>query len=394
MNERRAKRKLKQKLTDCFHAAGIYLDYKSDKGGKYKQFIYPKIHDIDATERRLRFVFTLPNGFDPVEVTKKKHVFRQFFGSNTEVDGDDVKTFVVRVYAQGLLKSFNWRYADINPVLDGKEVPIYCGKDAAGYHVAYDMTDYHHLLIAGETGSGKSTQVRSVLTSLIRHMSPDRLHMYLADIKRSEFHVFRHVEHVRELCTDATHLRAVLTDLDVEIGRRGALLEKYGAANVTDLAAPAPPFILVCVDEVALLKDEKAITDILEKISSQGRALGMFLILSMQRPDAKVLDGKLKVNLTVRMGFRSADRINSRIIGTPGSEKLNASDSGRMLMKLEEINEVQSPWLDVDDARTMLDPYRVAPPPPQPTVEAAEKEKPVPPQETPKFGVLNVDDEE
>nr|WP_281381379.1 FtsK/SpoIIIE domain-containing protein [Geomicrobium halophilum] len=336
----------------------------------------------------------MPNGFDPVEVTKKKHVFRQFFGSNTEVDGDDVKTFVVRVYAQGLLKSFNWRYADINPVLDGKEVPIYCGKDAAGYHVAYDMTDYHHLLIAGETGSGKSTQVRSVLTSLIRHMSPDRLHMYLADIKRSEFHVFRHVEHVRELCTDATHLRAVLTDLDVEIGRRGALLEKYGAANVTDLAAPAPPFILVCVDEVALLKDEKAITDILEKISSQGRALGMFLILSMQRPDAKVLDGKLKVNLTVRMGFRSADRINSRIIGTPGSEKLNASDSGRMLMKLEEINEVQSPWLDVDDARTMLDPYRVAPPPPQPTVEAAEKEKPVPPQETPKFGVLNVDDEE
>ena len=60
------------------------------------------------------------------------------------------------------------------------------------------------------------------------------------------------------------------------------------------------------------------------KISAVGRALGVFLMLSMQRPDAKVLDGKLKLNMTVRMGFRCADSINSNIMGTITAEDLGA----------------------------------------------------------------------
>jgi DNA segregation ATPase FtsK/SpoIIIE, S-DNA-T family len=58
---------------------------------------------------------------------------------------------------------------------------------------------------------------------------------------------------------------------------------------------------------VALLQNEKKLIELVEEISAIGRALGVFLILSMQRPDRKVLDGKLKNNLTVRMGFKCAD---------------------------------------------------------------------------------------
>jgi len=95
---------------------------------------------------------------------------------------------------------------------------------------------------------------------------------------------------------------------------------------------------------VVLLKKETDVMDILEEISSIGRSLGVFLILSMQRPDSKLLDGKLKVNLTVRMGFKTADKTNSRIIGTPGSEKLNTP--GRMVLKINsDLQEVQSPEL-------------------------------------------------
>lgn len=66
----------------------------------------------------------------------------------------------------------------------------------------------------------------------------------------------------------------------------------------------------------------------------------------MQRPDSKLLDGKLKVNLTVRMGFKTADAINSKIIGTPESE--NITTPGRMMLKVNSsLQEIQCPWLDI-----------------------------------------------
>ncbi|MGE1044295.1 FtsK/SpoIIIE domain-containing protein, partial [Bacillus wiedmannii] len=76
------------------------------------------------------------------------------------------------------------------------------------------------------------------------------------------------------------------------------------------------PYILLAIDEVAMLKDEKECMTTIEKISAVGRSLGVFLLLSMQRPDAKVLDGKLKLNMTVRMGFKCDSVINSNIMGT------------------------------------------------------------------------------
>src|SRR5699024_8880319 len=134
-------------------------------------------------------------------------------------------------------------------------------------------------------------------------------------------------------------------------------LDKERVNSIDELKQKLP-YIVICIDEVALLKKEKDIMDILEEISSIGRSLGVFIILSMQRPDAKLLDGKLKVNLTVRMGFQTADAINSKIIGTPGSEKIQIPS--RMLMKINSgLQEIQCPWLDNDEAKKLLEPYKI-----------------------------------
>lgn len=99
--------------------------------------------------------------------------------------------------------------------------------------------------------------------------------------------------------------------------------------------------------------------DILEEISSIGRSLGVFVILSMQRGDSKLLDGKLKVNLTVRMGFKTADKINSQIIGVEGAEKLE--HLGRMILKVNsKSQEIQSPFLQNDQAKLLLKDYKEA----------------------------------
>ena len=349
-------RTLRTKLTDCFHAAGLYLAYKSDK---YERFIYPKIHSVKADDSRIQFVFTLPNGMDPKEVTKKEYAFYQFFGRNIEIKTDYIKKYTLNVYAKSFTKEITWKWEEVASAIDDMSLPIYCGQDVRGRHVAYDMIQQPHLLIAGETGSGKSTQVRSVLTTLIKRMDSERLHLYLADMKRSEFHLFRRVKHVKSVCTRVTELSAVLAKLQTEMKRRGDLLDKYEVMHVDDLHEKLP-YIVLCVDEVALLKKEKDVMQALEEISSIGRALGVFLILSMQRPDAQVLDGKLKINLTVRMGFRCADATNSRIVGTPGAEDIDITERGRMILKLEKLREVQAPYLDAEKAKELLEPYKVA----------------------------------
>jgi S-DNA-T family DNA segregation ATPase FtsK/SpoIIIE len=233
--------------------------------------------------------------------------------------------------------------------------------DVNNRHVVYDMRTNPGLLIAGETGSGKSTQVRSVLSTLILTLPPSKLHMYLADLKRSEFHLFRRVEHVKKVCTRTSELEAVLSKLWKEAERRGDLLDKYEVTHVDDLPQDKRvPYIVLGIDEVALLKKEKKMMELVEDLSAIGRALGMFLILSMQRPDAKVLDGKLKINLTVRMGFRCADLINSRIVGTPGSEKIEEAQGGRYFLKLGKLTEVQAPFLKLEPAKKLLKPFKIA----------------------------------
>ncbi|MFP3488683.1 DNA translocase FtsK, partial [Staphylococcus sp. SIMBA_130] len=119
-----------------------------------------------------------------------------------------------------------------------------------------------------------------------------------------------------------------LKKIKSEMTRRGDKLDAAGVNSIDQLKEKLP-YIIICVDEVRLLKKETDVMDILEEISSIGRSLGIFIILSMQRPDSKLLEGALKVNCTVRMGFKTADAINSKVIGTPGAEKIKIP--GRMI---------------------------------------------------------------
>jgi S-DNA-T family DNA segregation ATPase FtsK/SpoIIIE len=120
-----------------------------------------------------------------------------------------------------------------------------------------------------------------------------------------------------------------------------------------------PPTVILCIDEVALLKDDSEIMDRIEKIGVIGRALGVFLILAMQRPDADVLDGKLKQCLTVRVSFRQPDEINSRIaLGNGEAAKINIADKGMAVAFHEKLELVRAPMLSFKEARELLEPLK------------------------------------
>ncbi|PDY76966.1 FtsK/SpoIIIE domain-containing protein [Bacillus cereus] len=379
------KQSLKNRLIEVFGKAGLYVDHQT-RGGKVP--IYPKIHSVSSTKLNVRYVFTIPNGLDPKTIEKKWFCFQQILGRNVAIEGD-IKKFVLNVFhSDAGLQTYKYSYKKWQPLLKQHRLPVVVGRDQFGNMIVYDMVDSNtpHLLIAGETGSGKSSMVRVVLSTLIQSMSPDKLHLYLGDLKNSEFHFLRRVKHVKEVCMEEIEMKIMLQKVWKEIRERRKLMEEHEVDHIDEYNKLNPdnqkPYILLAIDEVAMLQDEKECMSTIEKISAVGRALGVFLMLSMQRPDAKVLDGKLKLNMTVRMGFKCDSTINSNIMGTPGSEHLE--QSGQMLLKLNGLKKVQAPFLELSKAKQIVEPYRIL-------KEDITLQNP-PQEDIPLFGVL--DDEE
>ena len=349
--------KLKGKLIQTFRSGEMYLTYKKDKTTHY---IMPKIQyvNLDKVNNKLVYVFSIPLGLDPKEVMKKDWLFKQQFGKNIELEQEN-KQFTLTVRSKKLPEKVMWNFKKFEVASENKILPVICGVDLNGELIAYDMVKYPHLLISGRTGSGKSTQLRSILTYLISAKAPDELHLYMADLKLAEFAFYRNVEHVKKLCTNKKEIKKMLTKLMTELESRQKLLVEHEVTHVKDLPNKLP-YIIICIDEVATLKKDDVIMDDLEEISNRGRALGLYLVLSILRPDREILDGKLKNNLNVVMGFRCKDLINARVIGTPGAEKL--TNKGRFLIDIETMEglaEIQAPLLEEEELKRILKGFKV-----------------------------------
>lgn len=307
-------------------------------------------------------VFSIPFGLNPESIEKATWAFRQQFGEDAELSRVGQR-FTLTAIKRGIPNEVPYNAQEISDVTQDMRLPIVVGRSDSTYE-AYDMAEFPHLLIAGETGSGKSTQMRAILTYLITNKSSDDIRLILADMKRSEFHLFRNVIHVQSVVTTKTALLRQLIEVDRELTRRGDLLDEYEVSHIDEYnelgGVEKEPYIIVAIDEVSLLQKEKEAMRIIEDISAIGRALGVFLILSMQRPDSKVLDGKLKNNLTVRMAFRHSDEINSRItINAGDAADIKITERGRMIYKRESLITVQGPYLSLVEAKRILAPHKV-----------------------------------
>ncbi|QOR56292.1 FtsK/SpoIIIE-like protein [Bacillus phage DLc1] len=374
------KRREQDKLNEVFDKSGLYVEHYT-RGGTIK--VYPKVNDVIEGKDVTKYIFTIPTGLDPELIRKKMFCFQQVLGTNIYIEGH-IKRFVVDVYKNNKgLEQYDYFYEDWEKIIKRYKIPVVVGRNQFGDKIVYDMVGSNtpHLLIAGETGSGKSSMVRVILTTLIKTLKPEELQLYLGDLKNSEFHFLRRVKHVKEVCMEEVEMKNMLSRLWNEVRERRKLMEEYEVDHIDEYnksSKDKKPYILIAIDEVAMLQGEKECMGLVEKISAVGRALGVFLMLSMQRPDAKVLDGKLKLNMTVRMGFKCDSIINSQIIGTIGSE--NLKQSGQMIFKLNGLEKVQSPFLKLEDAKRLVGEFRE---------EKKEIIESIIEEEKPLFGVLD-----
>ncbi|WP_162604372.1 FtsK/SpoIIIE domain-containing protein [Peribacillus frigoritolerans] len=347
--------KLRGSLMRAFKLGGIHKQ-TTTQSKTYTR--YPKIHDvhIDEENEAVRFTFTLPDGANPDLVLKQEWVFKQCFGNNIEIDGK-VKKFILWCYSKEIEKDIPFEFKKIQSHLKGKIIPIMCGVDRSGKMNVKDMAEEHHMLLTGTTGSGKSSLIRGILTSLILHKSPNEIQFLLGDLKFSEFGIYKRLPHVMGVYMDAKSLLPPLQIIEKEMVRRGKLLDAMDVESIYELEVKLPT-IVICIDEVILLKDKPKIMKIIESISCIGRSNGVYLMLSMQRGDAKSLGGQLKNNLTFRISGKQSDEINAKISGLKQSVDLDTA--GRMILSTQGKERViQVPYMDKKKAKGLLDPLKV-----------------------------------
>jgi S-DNA-T family DNA segregation ATPase FtsK/SpoIIIE len=205
------------------------------------------------------------------------------------------------------------------------------GRDVTGSPIVQDLARLPHLLIAGQTGSGKSVSINSIICSLLLTTTPDEVRLILADPKRVELAGFNNIPHlVVPVVTDHDKILNAMYWAVGEMDRRYRLFARATARNIeaynaTRTGPDRVPYIVLIVDELADLmmtapiQVEKAIT----RLAQLARATGIHLILATQRPSVEVITGLIKANIPARIAFATASGIDSRtILDLTGAEKL------------------------------------------------------------------------
>jgi S-DNA-T family DNA segregation ATPase FtsK/SpoIIIE len=223
---------------------------------------------------------------------------------------------------------------------DVLNIPL--GKDVAGNSIYADIAEMPHLLIAGQTGSGKSTCLATIITSLLFKAKLCDLRFLLIDPKIVEFSVYNGLPHlITNIISDprkaALALKWAVSEMDrrftvldrarvksIEIYNSeledGTLARKTGLTNFDRI-----PYILVIIDELADLMSVSAaeVEQLICRLSQKARTVGIHLIVATQRPSVNVITGLIKLNIPSRISFEVFSNVDSRVIlDQSGAEKL------------------------------------------------------------------------
>jgi len=210
------------------------------------------------------------------------------------------------------------------------------GIDVTGRPVWTDLSEMPHLLVAGTTGSGKTVFLRNILLTLLLARSPAQLQVRLSSSKPNDFRLFLQAPHAAEhgMAQDAEQAKTLALELVDEMERRYALLSEQYCDSVPDYNEAQPtkalPFIVAVFDEYAEMRssfrvaaDRTAFDTAIGRLAQKARAAGIHLILCMQRPDSKAVEGSIKANVLHRVALKLPQANDSRVIlDTSGAETL------------------------------------------------------------------------
>jgi DNA segregation ATPase FtsK/SpoIIIE, S-DNA-T family len=243
-----------------------------------------------------------------------------------------------------------------------------------------NLATFPHVLIAGQTGAGKSSCINSIVTSILMRTTPDEVRLILVDPKRVELGQYNNVPHLlTEVVTSPKKAANALDWAVREMEMRYDLLADIGVRDITGYNAmydrgdiPTPddpdpdtgkayerlPFIVVVVDELAdlMMVAARDVETSICRLAQMARAVGIHLVIATQRPSVDIITGVIKANIPSRLAFSVSTLADSRVIlDQPGAEKLIGK--GDMLLlnaSSSRADRIQGAWVDEDCVRKVV----------------------------------------
>jgi S-DNA-T family DNA segregation ATPase FtsK/SpoIIIE len=265
------------------------------------------------------------------------------------------------------------------------------GKDIAGDAVVGELNKMPHLLIAGQTGSGKSVMINTLLSSLLYRNSPSEMKLILVDPKQVEMAPYEDIPHlITPVINEPEKTISALKWAVNEMERRYKLLAEHKVRDIKTYNAMvqngktkivvqdedghdqqhengAMPYIVIVIDELAdlMMVAARDVEALIVRLAQKARAVGIHLVLATQRPSVDVITGLIKANVPARIAFTVASQVDSRtILDQVGAEKLLGQ--GDMLMStaaLPKPKRIQGAWVTDEEVMKITDHLRQQSPP-------------------------------
>ncbi len=288
------------------------------------------------------------------------------------------------VRIRGILDSTEWRKAN-------EPLAFAVGKDISGSPVVGELNKMPHLLVAGQTGSGKSVMINTLLCSLLYRNAPSDMKLILVDPKQVEMAPYQDIPHLlTPVIVEPEKTISALKWAVNEMERRYSLLAeekvrdiksyntkvkergkhiavKDDEGNMQEVDEGKMPYVVIVIDELAdlMMVAARDVEALIVRLAQKARAVGIHLVLATQRPSVDVITGLIKANIPARIAFTVASQVDSRtILDQIGAEKLLGQ--GDMLMKTASMpkpKRIQGAWVMDQEVLKITDHLRMQAPP-------------------------------
>ncbi|MCA9338173.1 DNA translocase FtsK 4TM domain-containing protein [Candidatus Saccharibacteria bacterium] len=370
-----------EQIQNTFSEFGIYVDMlDANVGPKVTQFTLSppsgvKLTKLTALDSNLALNLSAKTIRIEAPIPGKSAV---------GVEVPNIRPADVRI--RGVLESKEWQH-------NHEPLSFVIGRDIAGNPIVGELNKMPHLLVAGQTASGKSVMINSLLCSLLYRNSPSQMKLILVDPKQVELSRYKDIPHlITPIITRPDKTLSALKWAVKEMERRYTLLSEVGEVNIKDYNKSlessrkkivvkdeqgneqehdgkegAMPYIVVVIDEMADLMMEagKEVEAQIIRLAQKARAVGIHLVLATQSPRADVITGLIKSNIPSKIAFTVANNTESRIIlDQVGAEKLLGQ--GDMLYAGPGMNKpvrVQGAFVENSEVKKIADYLRMQSPP-------------------------------